>query len=68
MKTDTLTTIPSELLESLRTKIYDSLIANPDYGLGEINLCRDEADRIVNEWLDENNLVEIEHEPILTND
>ena len=65
MKTDTLTTIPTELVESLRDKIYNSLIANPDYGLGEINPCKEEADRIVNEWLDENNLVEIEHEPIL---
>lgn len=68
MKTDTLTTIPTELVESLRTKIYDSLIANPDYGLGEMNDIRDEANSIVNEWLEENNLVEIEHEPILTND
>jgi hypothetical protein len=64
----TLTTIPTELVQSLRTKIYDSLIANPDYGLGEINPCKEEADSIVNEWLDENNLVEIENEPILTND
>lgn len=61
-------TIPTEYVESLRTKIYDSLISNPDYGLGEVNECRDEANRIVNEWLDENNLVEIEQEPILTND
>jgi hypothetical protein len=53
MKTETQVTIPTEYVESLRIKI---------------NPCKEEADRIVNEWLDENNLVEIEPEPILTND
>lgn len=57
------TTIQYQLTESLRNKIYDSLIANPDYGLGEVNECRDEAARIVSDWMDENNLVEIEPEP-----
>ena len=66
MKTQT--TIPTELVESLRDKIFNSLISNPEYGLGEMNDIRDEANSIVNEWLEENNLVEIEHEPILTND
>jgi hypothetical protein len=59
------TYLDSNLVESLRTKIYERLISNPDYGLGEVNECRDEANRIVSEWLYENNLVEIEHEPIL---
>ena len=52
------------LLESLRNKIYETLISNPDFGLGEIGDCRTEAARIVEEWMDENNLVEIEPEPI----
>ena len=61
MKTET--TILISLTDSLRNKIYESLIANPENGLGEINDCRDEAARIVQEWMDENNLVEIEPEP-----
>lgn len=65
MKTETQTTIPTELLNSLRHKIYVKLIENPELGLGEIGECKDEAARLVEEWLNENNLVEIEHEPIL---
>jgi hypothetical protein len=57
------TYLEDNLVESLRRKIYESLIANPDYGLGEVNECRDEAARIVADWMDENNLVEIEPEP-----
>jgi len=57
------TYLEDNLVESLRRKIYESLIANPENGLGEINDCRDEAERIVKEWMDENNLVEIEPEP-----
>jgi len=58
-------TIPTEYVESLRNKIYENLIQNPDFGLGEIGDCRTEAARIVEEWMDENNLVEIEPEPTL---
>jgi hypothetical protein len=36
--------------ENLREKIYASLINNPEYGLGEMGACREEAERIVNEW------------------
>ncbi len=42
--------------DSLRKKIYDSLISNPDYGLGEMGECSDEAKRIVDEWMEENNI------------
>lgn len=59
MKKDTLTTIPTEYVESLRHKIYVKLIENPELGLGEIGECKDEAARIVEEWMNENNLVEI---------
>jgi uncharacterized protein YggL (DUF469 family) len=79
MKTDTLTTIPTELVQSLRHKIYLSLMQSSkrfeydddgneteiEFGMAEMGLVEEEADRIVNEWLDENNLVEIEHEPTL---
>lgn len=73
MKTDTQTTIPSELVESLEKKIYDTLMNIETFdegeliekGIGDMQECREEAERIVNEWLDENNLVEIEHEPTL---
>jgi hypothetical protein len=81
-KEETKTTIPTELVQSLRHKIYLSLMQSSkryeydddgneteiEFGMAEMGLVEDEADRIVNEWLDENNLVEIEHEPILTND
>ncbi len=43
-------------IEALKTKIYDTLIAMPEMGLGEMGECRDEADRIVDEWLEENEI------------
>lgn len=42
--------------KSLCDKIYDTLMAMPDMGLGEMGECRDEADRIVTEWCEENNI------------
>jgi hypothetical protein len=37
--------------QDLINRIYDSLISNPENGLGEMGACRDEAERIVNDWL-----------------
>lgn len=43
-------------IDSLENKIYESLIANPENGLGEMGACRDEAQRIVSEWVNENGI------------
>lgn len=43
-------------IESLENKIYESLIANPENGLGEMGACRDEAQRIVSEWVNDNGI------------
>lgn len=43
-------------IKSLENKIYESLIANPENGLGEMGACRDEAQRIVSEWVNENGI------------
>lgn len=67
------TTIPTEYVESLRNKIYKTLMNIETFdegeliekGIGDMQECREEAERIVQEWMDENNLVEIEPEPIL---
>lgn len=32
--------------------IYESLIANPENGLGEMGECQDEAERIADEWME----------------
>jgi hypothetical protein len=66
-------TIPTEYVESLRNKIYKTLMNIETFdegeliekGIGDMQECREEAERIVQEWMDENNLVEIEPEPIL---
>lgn len=41
---------------SLIDKIYESIINQPDNGLGEMGDCRTEAKRIVNEWAEDNNI------------
>jgi hypothetical protein len=45
-----------DLYDSLTAKIYSTLMAHPDMGMGEMGACADEADRIVDEWMQENNL------------
>ena len=37
-------------------EIYDSLIAQPENGLGEMGDCRDEAKRIVDTWIKKANI------------
>ena len=43
-------------IDKLEKLIYDSIMSNPDYGLGERGEARDEASRIVEEWLDISNI------------
>lgn len=38
-------------IEQLKDLIYESLMSNEDFGLGEMGSCRDEAERIVEEWI-----------------
>lgn len=38
-------------IEQLKDLIYESLMSNEDFGLGEMGSCRDEASRIVEEWI-----------------
>lgn len=47
--------ITDEQYNSLVTKIYDSIMAMPDMGMGEMGEVTDEAKRIVDEWIQENN-------------
>lgn len=67
------TAILIKLTESLRKKIYNTLMNMEtctyddgeliERGIGDMQECQEEAERIVQEWMDENNLVEIEPEP-----
>jgi hypothetical protein len=52
--------------ESLVQKIYETLISLPYFdenlevqerGMGEMGETRDEAERIVDEWIEENNII-----------
>jgi len=42
---------------SLIDKIYSTLISLPEMGLGEMGECKDEAERIVDEWMEENLII-----------
>lgn len=44
-------TITEQQYNSLSTLIYSSLISNSDFGLGEMGECKDEAERIIDEWM-----------------
>lgn len=44
------TKTPNQILAD---KIYEMLMSNPDFGLGEAAQCREDAERLVNEWLEE---------------
>lgn len=54
--------------QNLIQKIYDTLMAVPyvedgevcERGMGDMGDVRDEAERIVNEWMTENNIIESE--------
>lgn len=40
--------------KALEDKIYNLLMANPEMGMGEMGECREAAERLVSEWLEEN--------------
>jgi hypothetical protein len=40
----------------LQNMIYESLISNPEFGLGEMGDCSEEAERITDEWIENNNI------------
>lgn len=61
------TQLTTEQIKSLEDKIYQTLILLPYYdedgevmerGMGEMGETRDEAERIVWEWMEENNITE----------
>jgi hypothetical protein len=59
-------TITEKQYNSLSELIYSNLMSNPDFGLGEVSECRDEANRIVDDWVElEKIIVLYEPEPIL---
>ncbi len=62
-----MTTITEKQYESLKEIIYDSLIANPENGLGEMGACRDEAERIADEWMEKENIT-FEKQTFMDND
>lgn len=45
-----------EWYTSLIDKIYSSLMSMPGVGMGEMGEARDEATRIVDEWMSENKI------------
>ena len=55
-----MTTITQSQFDSLRNEIYESLISNPDYGLGEMGSCRDEAERIIEDWMEKESITLID--------
>jgi len=48
--------IKLNVLNSLVDIIYNSIMANDEYGLGEMGDARDEATRIVMQWIETNNI------------
>lgn len=46
----------SKQIEALVDLIYRSLISSPEMGLGEMATAREEAERIVSQWIKENNV------------
>lgn len=49
---DRITTLSAKQYKSLEDGIYATLISAPDMGMGEMGECRDEAERIIKEWAD----------------
>jgi hypothetical protein len=40
-------------IDALKLSIYNSLMSMPDMGLGEMGEAYDEADRIVDDWIEQ---------------
>lgn len=63
------TILTTEQIKSLQDKIYDTLMITPyidetdgeimERGMGEMGETHDEAQRIVSEWMEENNITEV---------
>ncbi len=49
-------TLTREQYNLLENEIFQSLIANPDFGMGEVNDCHEEAERIIREWTEKANI------------
>lgn len=52
-------TITTDAIVSLQEFIYDSLMSNEDMGMGEMGEAREEANRIISEWMEVNNISEV---------
>ncbi len=50
------TTIKETQIEALKAKIYGLLMANAEMDMGDMNDCKDAANELVSEWIDENNI------------
>lgn len=46
---------------SLTKSIYETLMAMDNMGMGEMGAAQDDAERIVNEWMEENNITLLEN-------
>lgn len=51
-----MTNLTQQQYNSLTDLIYTSLMASDEMGLGEMGEAREEADRIVKEWCENNNI------------
>lgn len=53
------TLLTTQQIKSLEDKIFDKLMENPEMGMGEMGECMDESKRVVEEWMEENNITEL---------
>lgn len=49
--------ITADQRQALEDSIYNTLISNPDVGMGEMGECRDTAEQIVSEWIQNNQII-----------
>jgi hypothetical protein len=49
-------TLTQTSYNNLVYKIYDTLMSNEDFGLGEMGSSMEESERIVDDWIQENNI------------
>lgn len=48
--------ITKQQYDSLKKKIYDTLMAMPDMGLGEAGEAMETAETLIDDWMKENNI------------
>lgn len=51
-----MTAITPPQYESLVKGIYDSIMASEEMGLGDVSEAKTEAERIVDDWMEANNI------------